>query len=206
MQNHSSSSEQPRAELEALQAFEAYLRGRGYASVIIGRHIRFMHRVAQWCRCHDADVLGLHRDDAVPMFRDLIRGYRGSTLSQCRCALERWFDFRGEGVNDSKTHDAAWWAWCEDYRVFLVDHRGLLPDSAKDNVQEAALFMRALFGNAKPCWQKVDAKRIWSYCERCARGAKPSYANKRFHAIGRFCNLSMPVADAVPNWLTPFRT
>lgn len=188
MQNHSFSSDQSRVE-DALRAFEAYLCDRGYAGVIIGRHVRFMRHVAQWCRGHHTDLLEMRPEQGALAFGDLSRGRHGSTLSQCRCSFNRWFDFRGmraRGFPKRRERPAGWQQWFEDYRLFLIDHRGLLPDTAAEDAREASLLMGALFGGTKSRWRQVDVKQIWSYCEHCVRGAKPSYANKRLRAIDRF--------------------
>lgn len=186
MQNFALSADATCDDDNALRAFEEFLRGRGYASIIIHRYLRFMRRVGQWRHRHRAGLLDLHASDTPSLLRHLLRGRRTSTVSQCRCSLDRWFDFRGEDRRPRKQRHAAWQSWCDAYRSFLVDHRGLLPDSVTDNIRESGLLLDALFGSGGPRWDTVSVEQIWRYCERCARGAKPGYTNKRLFAVRRF--------------------
>jgi len=196
-----------RAEERALVSFRSFLATRAYKRVMIDRHAGFMRRVARWRRLQrGGGLLGLHGRDVDLVLRDMLSGYRPVTVAIARSSLARWFDFRGESLRECKTRTATQRLWCGAYRLFLINHRGLRPDSIADNIREVALLVDALFGKKHARWNEVGVKQIWRYCEGCALGAKPGYANKRLSAIRRFLQFvhsrgacRAALANAVPH-------
>jgi site-specific recombinase XerD len=186
MKNRSILIDPPHSEHEMLSSFREHLHTRGYAEVIVRRYERFVRRVARWLRQRDRRLLDLDVSEVPRLLGRILRGRRMSTVSQCRCPLERWFEFRGQNPRHAGDRRPPWQQWCDAYRSFLTDHRGLQSDSVDDNLREARLLLEALFGRHAARWEAIKVPRVWRYCERCAHGAKPGYINKRLFAVRRF--------------------
>ena len=184
MQNRPSADIPDVLNASLLEAFCDRLRSGGYNELTILRDRRRLSRVA---RClGNRGLSDLRCSDIEDLLAKMMKGRTRSWIGNFRQSLHRWFGVPGLSRHTGVQHRGQWEHWTDDYARFLADHRGLLSGTIQDNITEVKAFLAATFGTGRAQWAEVSVDRIWRYCERCAKGVKPGYANKRLFTLRRF--------------------
>jgi site-specific recombinase XerD len=98
--------------------------------------------------------------------------------------LFQWLRFQGCFTPPAPT--AGWQAWLDNYLEFLRNHRGVADTTIRRAQANVSAFLKALFGNGKANWGRVEPDDVWRFAFRHTRGVRASYSNDRLCQVRRF--------------------
>ncbi len=160
--------------------FATHMREHGYSASAIAKYRYYLVRVAGWLAAHRRRLTSLSRKELPRLARLMVPTATHHALCG---ALHRWLKFRQCYATDPRE---PWTSWLNDYRAFLLDHRGFVRLTAEAYVAFARRYLVWQFGDRQARWAEVRAQDIWRFAERCAAGHTAGYAKTLLGALRRF--------------------
>jgi site-specific recombinase XerD len=164
--------------------FARFLEGRCHARFTVAKDRWRLRQLARWLAVHGRNLREVERGQVPALVRRFLPRCCDGTAACYSQTLGRWLKYKGRF--HGLTPQPRWQPWLDDYRHFLLNHRGLSLVTVDGNLCDVQTFLRWQFGSRPAVWAQVSVRDIWRYCRFCARHGKPHHANGQLVALRRF--------------------
>jgi site-specific recombinase XerD len=142
------------------------------------------------------------RKDVPRLLNRFLPGRRPNTLLCFRRPLFQWLRFQGRFTPPAP--QVGWQKWLDDYLDFLQVHRGVAFTTIQRAKANVSALLKALFGNGKANWARVQPADLWRFAFRHIHGASPNYAEDKLGQVRRFMQFVMMQGACSQRLLTAF--